>query len=357
MTVTIDPTHPVLVTGATGYVAGEIVRRLLDAGCTVHAAVRDPSNRDKIDPLDALAADAPGAIRYFASNLLEPGTYAEAMAGCRVVLHTASPVISQTDDPLRDLVEPALHGVRNVLGQANETPSVERVVLTSSTAAIWGDCTDRKDTPRGVFDETVWNTTSTLDHKPYHYAKTLAEREAWRIAEGQDRWRLVAVNPCLVLGPAVNPHAPAESIELMRAFGDGRLRRGVPDIPMGMVDIRDVAEMHLRAAFDDRAHGRYVTAAHNSRFPAIGDILRAHYGDLYPFPRRVLPTWLVWLIGPMIDRRITRRMVARNFGRDWIGDNTKSRAELDMTYRPLEESVLDMFQQLLDVGEIPSPHA
>jgi len=135
----IDTDLPVLVTGATGYVAGQLVQRLLEAGLTVHAAVRNPDDPDKLKHLQRIAAGQPGTIRYFRADLLEPGSYAEAMAGCGTVFHTASPFTITVRDPQKELVDPALLGTRNVLDTVNRTPSVRRVVLTSSCAAIYGD--------------------------------------------------------------------------------------------------------------------------------------------------------------------------------------------------------------------------
>ena len=132
-------TAPVLVTGATGYLAGWIVKRLLEEGKTVHAAVRDPSNKHTIAHLDDMAASLPGDITYFKADLLDDGSFDEAIQGCDVVMHTASPFTSEVTDPQKDLVDPAVRGTRKVLGAANRTDSVKRVVLTSSCAAIYGD--------------------------------------------------------------------------------------------------------------------------------------------------------------------------------------------------------------------------
>ncbi len=348
----IDTSKPVLVTGATGYVAGWIVKRLLDEGYTVHAAVRDPSKAEKLKHLNALAEQAQGEIKYFKGDLMQPGSYAEAMAGCSVVFHTASPFTTHVEDPKRDLVDPAVQGTRNVLEEANRVETVQRVVVTSSCAAIYGDNIDVKQTPNGVFTEDVWNTSSSLEHQAYSYSKTMAEREAWTIAEVQNRWDLVTVNPSLVLGPAINPHASGESLSLMKQFGDGTMKGGTPDIGMGIVDVRDVAEMHMKAAFDPNAKGRYITSGHNSSFPEIAKTLRDHFGDAYPFPKKTLPKWLVWLAGPIVDKRITRKMISRNAGYPWTGDHGKSVRELGMSYRSLQESIVEMFQQLIDSGAL-----
>jgi dihydroflavonol-4-reductase len=340
----------VLVTGATGYVAGWLVKKLLDEGHTVHAAVRDPENEGKLEYLNRAAEQAPGTIEYFRTDLLVPGSYAEAMEGCELVFHTASPFTIDVKDPVKELVEPAKLGTRNVLEQANETESVKRVVVTSSCAAIYGDNIDLEETPNGVFTEEIWNTSSSVDHQPYSYSKTLAEREAWEIAGKQDRWDLVTVNPILVMGPGQNPHGTSESYNMMKQFGDGTLKGGVPRYGMGIVDVRDLAEAHYRAGFTPEAKGRYIVSGHNSDLADLAPILREKFGDRYPFPTRTLPKWLVWLVGPMINKVMTRKIVSRNVNLPWIGDNSKGVRELGLTYRPLEETIIDFFQQMVDHG-------
>jgi len=347
---TIDTTAPVMVTGATGYVAGWLVKKLLDEGHTVHAAVRDPESKTKLRFLDALAAEAPGSIRYFKADLLEPGSYAEAMAGCELVYHTASPFTTNVKDPVRELIEPARLGTRNVLEQADRTPSVRRVVVTSSCAAIYGDNIDLRSTPDGVFTEEIWNTSSSVDHQAYSYSKTLAEREAWEIRGRQDRWDLVAVNPSLVMGPGINPNGTSESFNIMKQFGDGTLKAGVPRIGFGVVDVRDLAEAHYRAGFTPEASGRYIVSGHDSDLADLAVPLREKFGDRYPIPTRTMPKWLIWLVGPMINKTVTRKVISRNIGLPWKGDNSKGKRELGLRYRPLDETVVDFFQQMVDNG-------
>lgn len=344
----VDKSKPVLVTGATGYVAGWIVKRLLDEGVTVHAAVRDPSNAEKLKYLNALADQAPGTIEYFKSDLLDKGSYAEAMHRCELVYHTASPFTLTVEDPQKDLVEPAQLGTRNVLEQANQTNSVKRVVVTSSCAAIYGDTADLADIDHDQFTEADWNTTSSLEHQPYSYSKTLAEREAWKIAEAQSRWDLVTINPSLVLGPGINPFATSESFTLLKQLGNGSMRSGVPAFYIGAVDVRDVADAHIRAGFTPAAHGRYITSVHETSFSEIAHILSDQFGDTYPLPSRTMPKWLVWLMGPLVDKSLSRKMVTRNVGHPWRADNSKSVRELGISYRPLETSLTEMFQQLID---------
>lgn len=345
----IDKNAPVLVTGATGYVAGWIVKELLDAGHTVHAAVRDPDNADKLQHLDALAADAPGDIRYFRAELLTDGAYDEAMAGCEVVFHTASPFTTSVKDPQKELVDPALEGTRNVLESANRTESVKRVVVTSSCAAIYGDNIDVANAPGGVLTEDVWNTSSSLEHNPYQYSKTVAEQKAWEMAGQQDRWELVVVNPSMVLGPGINPRATSESFDIMKTLTGGKMKTGVPLFGLGAIDVRDLAVAHYRAAFTPEANGRYIVSAVDTTLLDMATELRDKYGR-YPLPRRQLPTWLVHLAGPLTG--YPRKFVVRNFGYRFRADNSKVRRELGMTFRPLRETLEDFMQQLIDSGQI-----
>ncbi|MBK4215039.1 NAD-dependent epimerase/dehydratase family protein [Paracoccus caeni] len=336
-----------LVTGATGYVAGWIIRRLLESGVTVQATVRDPSDTARLRHLTDMAEAGPGRLHLFRAELLSPDDFADAMQGCRVVLHTASPFKTVVKDPQKELIEPAMLGTRNVLMQAAKTESVERVVLTSSCAAIYTDAADCADAPGGVLTEAIWNSTASLDHQPYSLSKTLAEQEAWRIAEGAG-FRLVVVNPALIMGPAVGGKPSSESFAIMQRAGSGEFRHGAPRLGLGIVDVRDVAEAHLAAAFLPQAEGRNIIVGHQTDLLAALMTLQPTYGTRYPLPRRPAPKALLWLLAPRLG--LTRKFVSRNINVPWRADNGKSRRELGMTYRPLAESMNDMFQFMIDEG-------
>jgi len=347
----IDKSKPVLVTGATGYVAGWVVQRLLAEGITVHAAVRDPDNKAKTAHLEELGNKEKGTIKFFKTELLDEGSYAEAMKDCELVFHTASPFTSRYKNPQKDLVDPAVKGTRNVLEQANKTPSVKRVVVTSSCAAIYTDCVDLENTPDGVFTEEVWNSTASLDYQPYSYSKTLAEKEAWKMAAEQDRWDLVVVNPCGVYGPALNPKvATSESLNLLKQLGDGTFRTGTANVGVGIVDVRDLADAHLNAGFKPEAEGRHIICGHNSSFLEMAEILHAKYGKDYPIPGKAAPKWLLMLVGPMLNKFITRRFIRNNVNKEWKADNSKSKEALGISYRPLNETLEESFQNLIDAG-------
>lgn len=352
---TIDRSRPVMVTGATGYVAGWLVKRLLDEGLIVHAPVRNPEDLNKRKYLDALAEKSPGQIRYFQADLLAEGSYDEAMAECELVFHTASPFFNQVKDAQRDLVDPALKGTQNVLNSVERTPSVKRVVLTSSCAAIYGDNRDLESLPNKTLTEAVWNTSSSLTHQPYSYSKTVAEKAAWEQVKQQaspDRWDLVVVNPSLVIGPGINPYGTSESFQIVKQMGDGTMRMGAPNLEIGVVDVRDLAEAHFQAGFRPAAEGRHIVSAEDSSILALGLILGKRFGSVYPFPKKALPKGMLWLLGPFVG--FSRAMVQRNLGYPWRADHTKSKTALGINYRPVETSIVDFFQQLVD-HDIVSP--
>ena len=350
---TIDKKKPVLVTGATGYVAGWLVKKLLDEGITVHAAVRNPDNEKKVAHLNKAASEAKGAIKYFKSDLLEKGSYAEAMKGCELVYHTASPFITNVQDPQRDLVDPAVLGTQNVLETASNTPTVKRVVVTSSCAAIYGDAADIKHTPNGIFTEEVWNTTSSLKQQPYSYSKTMAEKKAWAISKGQNQWDLITVNPSFVMGPALNAEtATSESINLLKQLGDGTMKMGAPKMGIGVVDVRDLAEAHFKAGFTPEAKGRYITSGTNTNFFEMSQMLLPKFGEKYPLPKKALPKWLLMLVGPLANKAFTRQFIKDNINIEWKADNSKIKKDLGISFRPLKDSMENGFQGLVDAGVI-----
>ncbi len=345
----IDTTKPVMVTGATGYVAGRLVEKLLNEGLTVHAPIRNPENPKKVKYLNQIAANSTGEIKYFKADLLEKGSYLEAMQGCSIVFHTASPFLLEIKDAQKELVDPALKGTRNVLESVNQVESVKTVVVTSSCAAIYGDTIDLLKIDNQTLTEENWNTTSSLKHQPYSYSKVVAEKEAWKIAKAQNRWKLVTINPSFVLGPGINPFATSESFSVMKQLSDGTMKMGAPDFEIGVIDVRDLAEAHFRAGFMEQANGRYIISGKDTSLLELGLILKQKFKQ-YPFPKNTLPKFLVWLVAPFVG--MTRSMVNKNIDYKWRADNSKSKKDLKLTYRPLEETITEFFVQLKDAGVV-----
>lgn len=344
----IDKTKPVMLTGATGYVAGWIAKRLLEDGHIIHAPIRNPENKEKTKYLDALAEQSSGSIIYFKADLLTPESYDEAAEGCELVIHTASPFVTAPKNPQTDLVDPALKGTENVLSSVNKAGVVQRVILTSSCAAIYGDAKDILQYPNQTITEDQWNITSSLKRSPYSFSKVLAEKKAWEICEAQDQWDLVTINPSFVLGPGINPNATSESFSIMKQMGDGSFRFGAPDLNIGCVDVRDVAEAHIKAAFTPDAEGRHIISAENLSFLELSKMLLPKYGDQYPLPKKFLPKWIMMLLGPLSG--IPRQFIKDNVGYPWKANNSKSIKQLGMNYLSIDTTVNEFFEQVVANG-------
>lgn len=350
----IDKSKPVLVTGGSGYLASWIIKMLLEEGINVNATVRDPSNSKKVDEVTALAKASAGQLTLFKSDLLDTGSFDEPMRNCELVIHTASPFfVTGIKNPEEELIRPAKEGTRNILESAKRNPTVKRVVLTSSVVAIYGDNADIALTPGGVFTEKEWNITSSAEHQSYPYSKTIAEKEAWAISKEQVQWDLLTINPGWILGPSVSKRKDSMSISTMIQFGDGSYKMGVPELWYGIVDVRDVAASHIKAGYTPEASGRHIIVSGEATLLDLANMLRKHFGDDYPFPRKQVPKFLFWLIAPM--RGFTRKYASRNAGIQIRFDNSYSKTDLSMSYIPIEQTVKEHFQQILDDGLVGKP--
>lgn len=350
---TIDRSKPILVTGGTGYLASWIVKQLLDQGLEVRTTVRNLSQKDKYAHLTAHAVKSKGVLMFFEADLLKKGSFAEAMSGCELVIHTASPFkISGIKNAEKELVEPALEGTRNVLATVNATESVKRVVLTSSVVAVFGDAIDIQKTKDGIFTEEYWNSTSSTDHQPYPYSKTLAEKLAWQMAESQNRWDLLTINPGFIMGPSLSKRTDSTSIEIMLQLASGKFKSGVPSGTMSFVDVRDVAKAHILAGFTPSASGRHICTSEDRSFLDMANALRKDFSE-FPLPKGFVPKWLFSLIAPMVG--FTRKYVKLNVGFDIRMDNSYIKKDLGMDFIPFEQTITDHFKQLLDDEIIKRP--
>ncbi|KAG0543006.1 hypothetical protein BDA96_02G152700 [Sorghum bicolor] len=264
----------VCVTGAGGFIASWLVKRLLEKGYTVRGTVRNPVD-PKNDHLRALdgAADRLVLLR---ADLLDPESLVEAFSGCDGVFHAASPV---TDDP-EMMIEPAIRGTQYVMTAAADT-GVKRVVFTSSIGTVYMNPYREPNKP---VDDTCWSDLEYCKNTQnwYCYAKTVAEQGAWEVARkrGLD---LIVVNPVLVLGPLLQPTVNASTDHVMK-YLTGSAKTYV-NAAQAYVHVQDVAEAHVRVYEAPYAHGRYICAESTLHRGELCRILAKLFPE-YPIPTK-----------------------------------------------------------------------
>jgi len=213
--------------------------------------------------------------------------FVKAMEGCDYVMHTASPAtFSAVEDPQRDLVDPAVMGTTKVVSACIKM-GIKRCVVTSSTSAVfagmaWVGDPSTADKSK-VFNEEDWNTISTLQNGPYRLSKYLAEKKAWELAEGKEGFSVVCINPSFIIGPMMTSRADAESVKLMKDMLEGKLE--LKGMPMGVVDVRDVAKAHISGMEVAEAGGKrfIVSSPEGVQKVKMAEILRSRF-KAYPIP-------------------------------------------------------------------------
>lgn len=334
----------VMVTGGTGYIGAWVVKYLLEEGSSVHITVRDKSNQDKFKYLEDIAENTDGELKVFEADLLIPSSFDTPMIGCEEVYHLASPfVINNIKDAQKQLVDPALKGTQNVLNSVDKTETVKKVILTSSVVAIYGDAKDMQDQGLDEFTEDQWNNTSSITHQPYSYSKVLAEKEAQRTHDLQNRWSLSIINPGFVMGPSLSDNTSSTSIGFMKDLISGKQKMGVPQLNFAMVDVRDVAKAHLLVAKKESS-GRHIISNSSISMLEMASILKNKFGDKYALPVKELPKFLLYLVG--WTQGITFKFINKNIGYKLLFNNSKSKEKLKIEYISLETTLVDMVNEM-----------
>lgn len=331
----------VLVTGGTGFLGGWCIASLLERGFEVRTTVRDLAREEAVLGAMKTAGVDPGRrLTTLAADLTSDAGWEEAVTGCRYVLHVASPFPPvQPKDP-DELIVPARDGALRVLSAALRA-GVERVVMTSSVAAVRSD---RDSSASAPYTEADWTDGDDPSRTPYVRSKTLAEQAAWRHAraDGAEN-RLTAINPGAIIGPALSGDH-SYSLQAIQ-----RLLAGMPAAPrlgFTFVDVRDVADLHVRALTNPAAAGeRFIATDRFLWLSEVAAVLHERLGDAAKkVPTRVAPDLLIRAMA-LFDGSV--RSIVGDLGKRSCFSSEKARRTLGWTTRPVEDSIEDCARSLI----------
>ncbi|CAL1358120.1 unnamed protein product [Linum trigynum] len=313
------------VTGASGFIASWLIKLLLHHGYTVKASVRDPSDEKKTAHL--LGFDgAKERLQLFKADLLEEGSFDSTIEGCVGVFHMASPVFLSAADPQAEIIDPAVKGTLNVLKSCAKSPTVKRVIVTSSVASVFH--TGKPVNRDSVADETWFSDPEYCNKRKFWYqlGKTLAEMAAWEFAK-ENGIDMVTIHPGVVIGPFLHPIL-SSSVSMILNLVNGN--KTYPKFHFWSVDVRDVAEAHIKAFENPSAYGRYCLVGSTVSFSEVLKILHKLYPTL-----------------PLADKceEINTLMLS-----EFEVSKKKAEEGLGMKFIPLEESLKDTIEYLKDKG-------
>ncbi|GMH13486.1 hypothetical protein Nepgr_015327 [Nepenthes gracilis] len=316
----------VCVTGASGFLASWLVKRLLLAGYFVVGTVRDPGDEKKVAHLWRLKG-ATERLKLLKADLTKEGSFDDAIMGCDGVFHTASPVVGVLNDPKVEILEPAVKGTLNVLRSCKKNPSLRRVVLTSSSSTV----RIREDfDPKVPLDESSWSSMELCERFKVWYAlsKIQAERAAWAFCKENNIY-LVTVLPSFIVGPSLPPTLCSTASDVLGLL-KGENAKFQFHGRMGYVHIDDVALCHISVYEHKRAHGRYLCSSTVMEVDELASFLSARYPS-YPIPTRF-----------------------EKLDRPYYEFNTNKIRSLGFKFKPAEEMFDDCVLSLGEQGYIPS---
>ncbi len=335
----------VLVTGGSGFIGTHCILQLLEKGYRVRTTIRNINRADEVlSNLREAGATRANELSFVVADLLSDENWKEAVSGCDFVLHVASPFPSKLPKKENELIVPAVEGTLRVLRFARAA-SVKRVVVTSSFAAI-GYGQDPSDKP---LSETNWTDPGKNHITAYVKSKTLAEKAAWDfMAKDGGSMELSVVNPVGVLGPVIGKDI-STSIQIVKYLIDGAIP-GCPNLSFGFVDVRDVADLHIRAMTSANAKGeRFLAVAGEClTMQEVAIILKKHLGEAGKrIPTNTLPNWIVRLVA-LADPSIAQ--IVPELGQVKVLTNEKARNVLGWIPRSNEEAIISTAESLIRLG-------
>jgi len=316
----------VFLTGASGFIAKHILRELLEKGYDVRASVRSEARKAE---LEALFPDA--TLEFAFLDLTKDDGWAEAMEGCDVLMHTASPFPLVEPKQPDDLIRPAVDGTLRAMNAA-KAAGIKRVILTSSCAAIYKDASKPIEAPS---DERNWTSPEDPSVGAYEASKTLAEKAAWDFVAENPDMALTTINPGGVFGPSMDARY-GSSLEIVEQLISGKFPVA-PPMNLVAVDVRDVAMMHVAAIDLDAAKGeRFAAASESLRILDMGRILK-DWDSRLKTPTREMPGWAVGILGLFVP---LLKPIRANLGRNHAVSGSKAERVFGFKFIPVDEALI-----------------
>lgn len=338
---------PVLVTGGTGFVAGHCILLLLQHGYKVRTTIRSLDKKDKVmQMLKTGGIISLEDIDFIQADLNDDKNWAEAVKGCEYVMHVASPIFLRLPKHEDEMIIPAVNGTLRILKAAREA-GVKRVVITSSFGAVGYSHTD----PRTLITEKEWTNPNDKSLSAYLKSKTLAEKAAWDfMAKEGGSLELTVINPMAIYGPSLGPDL-SSGFELFKKILDGSMK-ATPKIDLGIVDVRDLADLHLRAMTNPKANGERFLALSGGvmSLHEIAILFKEKLGDkARNVSTKVIPDWLVRVAAIF---KPEAKAIVPLLGRVRNASNEKAKIMLDWSPRTNEEAVLATAESLFRYNAI-----
>ena len=328
--------------------AAHCILQALNQGYRVRSTVRSPGRAQEVRRLirENSQVDYDSVLSFVEADLLHDAGWSEAVAGCKFVLHVASPFPSAMPKDEDELIKPAREGTLRLLHAARDA-GVQRVVLTSSFVAVGYGV----PVPLAPFDEQHWTNVQGRHVTAYAKSKTLAEQAAWEfVAQPGVELELSVINPVGIYGPVLGKDI-STSLQMIKSLLNGSIP-AIPRISFGIVDVRDAAALHLLAMTTPQANGERFLSVADEQFTLqeVAILLRKELGQASAnVPSRIFPDWIVRLLG-LLDRRMA--LVAAHLGPGRYASNHKAKALLGWLPRPGRETLLASARSLLDIGAV-----
>lgn len=329
----------VLVTGGSGFVALHCIQQLLQKGYQVRTTLRSLQKKQEV--INALQTDK---VEFIATDLTTDANWNEAMAGCTYVLHVASPIHLALPKDENDMIRPAVDGTLRVLKAARDA-GVKRVVMTSNFGAVGYS---HKDKTTQITEED-WTDPQQKNLSAYNKSKVLAEKAAWDFIKKEGgSLELSVINPVGVFGPSLDTRLSA-GYELLKRIMDGAMKR-IPNMTLTIVDVRDLADLHIRAMENPTARGQRFLALDEGvmTLPEIARFLKKNLGENgRHISTKVMPDWLIHLSAPF---NAQARNVAPQLGMYRNTSNKKAKQLLGWQPRSKEEALLSAAQRIIKLA-------